>query len=648
MSKTRVYQIAEDLGMSNEDVLAKLIELEINADNENSELEAGEVELVVEILKDELALTNGSTITIDGKLTVQELANKLDKSASEIIMKLMKMGTMATINQEISFEIGSLVASEYGFELAVSETNNEEELEAIDALMEIEEDKEDDLQSRPPVVTVMGHVDHGKTSLLDAIRSTSVTSSEAGGITQHIGASEVVINGQKIVFLDTPGHEAFTSMRARGAQVTDMAILVVAADDGIMPQTIEAINHAKAAGVPLIVAINKIDKPGANLDRVKQELADQGLLVEDWGGEVICVPVSALKREGIDTLLEMVLLVAEMEELQANPNKRAVGTVIEAELDKGRGPVATVLVQGGTLKVGDPIVAGVACGKVRAMINSKGKRVKTAGPSTAVEILGLSEVPQGGDQFVSVPTDKIARSVAEKRTQIARDEMLKSNQRMSLDDFFSQMSEADVKELNIVIKADVQGSVQAVKQSLEKLSNDEVAVRVIHGGVGAITESDVMLATASNAIIIGFNVRPVPGAELMGQKENVDIRSYTIIYKAIEDVQAAMTGMLDPEYRDEDTGKAEVRELFKLSGVGTIAGCYVTTGKIFRGSKIRIVRDGIIIHEGQLNALRRFKDDVKEVNTGYECGMTFVNYSDLKEGDIVEGYITKEIERKLK
>jgi translation initiation factor IF-2 len=648
VSKTRVYQIAEDLGMSNEDVLAKLIELEINADNENSELEADEVDLVLEILKDELALTNESTITIDGKLTVQELANKLDKSASEIIMKLMKMGTMATINQEISFEIGSLVASEYGFELAVSETNNEEELEAIDALMEIEEDKEDDLQSRPPVVTVMGHVDHGKTSLLDAIRSTSVTSSEAGGITQHIGASEVVINGQKIVFLDTPGHEAFTSMRARGAQVTDMAILVVAADDGIMPQTIEAINHAKAAGVPLIVAINKIDKPGANLDRVKQELADQGLLVEDWGGEVICVPVSALKREGIDTLLEMVLLVAEMEELQANPNKRAVGTVIEAELDKGRGPVATVLVQGGTLKVGDPIVAGVACGKVRAMINSKGKRVKTAGPSTAVEILGLSEVPQGGDQFVSVPTDKIARSVAEKRTQIAREEMLKSNQRMSLDDFFSQMSEADVKELNIVIKADVQGSVQAVKQSLEKLSNDEVAVRVIHGGVGAITESDVMLATASNAIIIGFNVRPVPGAELMGQKENVDIRSYTIIYKAIEDVQAAMTGMLDPEYRDEDTGKAEVRELFKLSGVGTIAGCYVTTGKIFRGSKVRIVRDGIIIHEGQLNALRRFKDDVKEVNTGYECGMTFVNYSDLKEGDIVEGYVTKEIERKLK
>ncbi|HSQ87904.1 translation initiation factor IF-2 [Romboutsia sp.] len=647
MSKTRVYQIAKELEMSNEDVLAKLRELEINAENENSELEADEVELALEILKDEIAATNGPTITIDGKLTVQELANKLDKSASEIIMKLMKMGTMATINQEISFEIGSLVASEYGFELVIG-GNDEEEMEAIDALMEIEEDKEEDLVQRPPVVTVMGHVDHGKTSLLDAIRSTNVTSSEAGGITQHIGASEVIINGQKIVFLDTPGHEAFTSMRARGAQVTDMAILVVAADDGIMPQTVEAINHAKAAGVPLIVAINKIDKPGANPDKVKQELADQGLLVEDWGGEVISVPVSALKREGIDTLLEMVLLVAEMEELKANPNKRAVGTVIEAELDKGRGPVATVLVQGGTLKVGDPIVAGVACGKVRAMINSKGKRVKTAGPSTAVEILGLSEVPQGGDQFVSVPTDKIARSVAQKRQEIAREEMLKSNQRMSLDDFFSQMNEVDVKELNIVIKADVQGSVQAVKQSLEKLSNDEVAVRVIHGGVGAITESDVMLAAASNAIIIGFNVRPVPGAEMLGQKENVDVRSYTIIYKAIEDVQAAMTGMLDPEYRDEDTGKAEVRELFKLSGVGTIAGCYVTTGKIFRGSKVRIVRDGIIIHEGQLAALRRFKDDVKEVNTGYECGMTFVNYNDLKEGDIVEGYITKEVERKLK
>ena len=648
MSKTRVYQIAEKLGMSNEDVIAKLRELEIHVENENAEIDNDDVELLSELVGEEALTNDGPTVTITGKLTVQEIANALEVSASEVIMKLMKMGTMASINQEVSEEIASLVVKEYGYTLLTSTVDEEEELLEIDALMEIEEDKEEDLLPRPPVVTVMGHVDHGKTSLLDAIRSTNVTRGEAGGITQHIGASEVSVNGQKIVFLDTPGHEAFTSMRARGAQVTDIAILVVAADDGIMPQTVEAINHAKAAEVPLIVAINKIDKPAANPDKVKQELADQGLLVEDWGGDVICVPVSALKREGIDTLLEMVLLVAEMEELKANPNKRAVGTVIEAQLDKGRGPVATVLVQGGTLRVGDPIVAGVASGKVRAMINSKGKRVKVAGPSTAVEILGLSEVPQGGDQVVAVPSDKAARLVAEKRQQMAREEMLKSNQRMSLDDFFSQMGDAEVKELNIVIKADVQGSVQAVKQSLEKLSNEEVSVRVIHGGVGAVTESDVTLATASNAIIIGFNVRPVPSAEVLAKKEGVDVRTYTIIYKAIEDVQAAMTGMLDPEYVDEDTGKAEVRETFKLSGVGTIAGCYVTSGKVFRGSKVRIVRDGFIIHEGQLAALKRFKDDVKEVNQGYECGMSFVNYNDVKEGDIIEAYITKEVERKLK
>ena len=648
MSKTRVYQIAEKLGISNEDVIAKLKELEISAENENSEIENDDVELLVELVGEEAVTHDGPTVTITGKLTVQEIANALDVSASEVIMKLMKMGTMASINQEVSEEIASLVVKEYGYTLLTSTEDEEEEQLEIDALMEIEEDKEEDLLPRPPVVTVMGHVDHGKTSLLDAIRSTNVTRGEAGGITQHIGASEVSVNGQKIVFLDTPGHEAFTSMRARGAQVTDIAILVVAADDGIMPQTVEAINHAKAAEVPLIVAINKIDKPDANPDKVKQELADQGLLVEDWGGDVIAVPVSARQKTGIDTLLEMILLVSEMEELKANPNKRAVGTVIEAQLDKGRGPVATVLVQGGTLNVGDPIVAGLASGKVRAMINSKGKRVKAAGPSTAVEILGLSEVPQGGDQFVAVPSDKIARSVAEKRQQIAREDMLKSNQRMSLDDFFSQMNEGDVKDLNIVIKADVQGSAQAVKQSLEKLSNEEVAVRVIHCGVGAVNESDVMLATASNAIIIGFNVRPVPGAEEVAKKENVDIRTYTIIYKAIEDVQAAMTGMLDPEYKDEDTGKAEVRETFKISGVGTIAGCYVTTGKIFRGGKARIVRDGIIIHDGEIAALRRFKDDVKEVNSGYECGLSFVNYNDLKEGDIVEAYVTKEVERKLK
>lgn len=583
-------------------------------------------------------------VKIPPVLTLKELADALSIPANDIIKKLLISGAgMLNVNSELDFEKAEEIAMEFDRLVEM-----EEQVDVIEELLKEEEEDETDMIVRPPVVCVMGHVDHGKTSLLDAIRKTNVTSSEAGGITQHIGASEVMVNGEKVVFLDTPGHEAFTSMRARGAQVTDMAILVVAADDGIMPQTVEAINHAKAANVPLIVAINKIDKPGANPDRVKQELADQGLLVEDWGGDVICVPVSALKREGIDTLLEMVLLVAEMEELKANPNKRAVGTVIEAQLDKGRGPVATVLVQGGTLRVGDPIVAGVASGKVRAMINSKGKRVKVAGPSTAVEILGLSEVPQGGDQVVAVPNDKAARLVAEKRQQMAREEMLKSNQRMSLDDFFAQMGDAEVKELPIIVKADVQGSVQAVKQSLEKLSNEEVAVRVIHGGVGAVTESDVTLATASNAIIIGFNVRPVPSAEVLAKKEGVDVRTYTIIYKAIEDVQAAMTGMLDPEYVDEDTGKAEVRETFKLSGVGTIAGCYVTSGKVFRGSKVRIVRDGFIIHEGQLAALRRFKDDVKEVNQGYECGMSFVNYNDVKEGDIIEAYITKEVERKLK
>ena len=580
MKKTRVYQIAEEVGMSNKDILAKIKELGIEVENEKSELEEDDVELILDLIKEENS-GDSNTITVEGALTVQQLAESLGKPATEVIMKLMKMGTMASLNQEVSFEVASQVASEYGFTLEVGgqEENSEEEIEA---LMEIEEDREEDLKPRPPVVTVMGHVDHGKTSLLDAIRSTHVTNSEAGGITQHIGASEVSINGQKIVFLDTPGHEAFTAMRARGAQVTDIAILVVAADDGIMPQTIEAINHAKAAGVPLIVAINKIDKPSANPDKVKQELSEQGLLVEDWGGDVIAVPVSARQKTGIDTLLEMILLVAEMEELKANPDKRAVGTVVEAELDKGRGPVATVLVQGGTLKVGDPIVCGLASGKVRAMINSKGKRVKTAGPSTAVEILGLSEVPQGGDQFVAVPSDKVARNIAEKRQQIAREEMLKANQRMSLDQFFDQMNEGQVKDLNVIIKADVQGSVQAVKQSFEKLSNDEVGVRVIHGGVGAINESDVTLAAASNAIIIGFNVRPVPSAESLAEKESVDVRSYTIIYKAIEDIQAAMSGMLDPEYRDEDTGKAEIREVYKISGVGTVSGCYVTSGKIYR------------------------------------------------------------------
>lgn len=641
---TRVDQLAKELKISNEELISKLKAFDIEVSSEEDVLEGEEFELAYEMIKEEVIAERGNVISISGKITVQDLANEMGKTVSEVIKELMMMGTMATINQEISFEIASLVATKFGFELTTADDSETED--EIEKLMEIEEDKEEDLKPRPPVVTVMGHVDHGKTSLLDAIRKTNVTKGEAGGITQHIGASEVKINGQKIVFLDTPGHEAFTSMRARGAQVTDIAILVVAADDGIMPQTVEAINHAKAAEVPLIVAINKIDKDGANPDRVKQELSEHGLLVEDWGGDVIAVPVSAKKNIGIDHLLEMVLLVAEMEELKANPDKRAVGTVIEAQLDKGRGPVATVLVQGGTLRVGDPIVAGVASGKVRAMINSKGKRVKVAGPSTAVEILGLSDVPQGGDQFVEVPSDKVARSIAEKRQQQQREEMLKSSQRLSLDDLFNQMNDG-LKELNIVIKADVQGSVQAVKQSLERLSNDEVQVKAIHGGVGAITETDVLLAAASNAIIIGFNVRPVSGAESLAEKENVDMRTYTIIYKAIEDIQAAMCGMLDPDIVDEDTGKAEIRETYRISGVGTVAGCYVTNGKIYRNCKARIVRDGIIVHECELAALRRFKDDVKEVAEGYECGMSFVNYNDIKEGDIVEAYITKEVERTL-
>lgn len=641
---TRVDQLAKELKISNEELINKLKAFDIEVSSEEDVLEGEEFELAYEMIKEEVIAERGNVISLSGKITVQDLANEMGKTVSEVIKELMMMGTMATINQEISFEIASLVATKFGFELTTADDSETED--EIEKLMEIEEDKEEDLKPRPPVVTVMGHVDHGKTSLLDAIRKTNVTKGEAGGITQHIGASEVKINGQKIVFLDTPGHEAFTSMRARGAQVTDIAILVVAADDGIMPQTVEAINHAKAAEVPLIVAINKIDKDGANPDRVKQELSEHGLLVEDWGGDVIAVPVSAKKNIGIDHLLEMVLLVAEMEELKANPDKRAVGTVIEAQLDKGRGPVATVLVQGGTLRVGDPIVAGVASGKVRAMINSKGKRVKVAGPSTAVEILGLSDVPQGGDQFVEVPSDKVARSIAEKRQQQQREEMLKSSQRLSLDDLFNQMNDG-LKELNIVIKADVQGSVQAVKQSLERLSNDEVQVKAIHGGVGAITETDVLLAAASNAIIIGFNVRPVSGAESLAEKENVDMRIYTIIYKAIEDIQAAMCGMLDPDIVDEDTGKAEIRETYRISGVGTVAGCYVTNGKIYRNCKARIVRDGIIVHECELAALRRFKDDVKEVAEGYECGMSFVNYNDIKEGDIVEAYITKEVERTL-
>lgn len=646
MSKTRVYQIANELKMSNEDVLAKLKELEINAVDKDSELEEDEVELVLEILKDEIAAAKGNTIAIDGKLTVQELATKLDKSASEIIMKLMKMGTMATINQEISFEIGSLVASEYGFELVEGSANDEEELEAIDALIDIEEDKEEDLVKRPPVVTVMGHVDHGKTSLLDKIRSSHVTTGEAGGITQHIGAYVVETSNGKITFLDTPGHEAFTSMRMRGAQSTDIAILVVAADDGVMPQTIEAINHAKAAGIEIIVAINKIDKESANIERVKQELIEYELVPEDWGGSTIFCPVSAHTGEGIDELLDMVSLTAEVLELKANPNRKARGIVLEAQLDKGRGPVATVLVQKGTLHVGDAVAIGSAHGKVRAMINDKGKRIKTAGPSTPVEILGLSEVPNAGEVMMVMDSEKEARSVAEKFIAYGREKMLsETKQQLSLDDLFNQIQAGSVKELNIIVKADVQGSVEAVKQSLVKLSNDEVAVKVIHGGVGAITESDVNLAAASNAIIIGFNVRPEPAAKDAASAEKVDLRLYRVIYNAIEDIEAAMKGMLDPEFVEKVTGHAEVRQIFKASGVGTIAGSYVLDGTIQRDSSARIIRDGIVVHEGKLASIQRGKDAVKEVRSGFECGLVMESYNDIKEGDQIESFIMEEVPR---
>lgn len=580
-------------------------------------------------------------IYVPSTITVKELADKMDMSATEVIKALMKKGKMASINQEIDFETATSVAE--GFDMLVEV---EEERDLLEEIFGETEDDEKDLVERPPVVVVMGHVDHGKTSLLDAIRSTAVTAKEAGGITQHIGASTVTLNGKKITFLDTPGHEAFTAMRLRGAQVTDIAILVVAADDGVMPQTIEAINHAKAANVQIIVAMNKMDKPGANPDRVKQELSEQGLLVEDWGGDTICVPVSALKKEGLDTLLEMILLVSEVNDYRANPNRKARGTIVEAELDKGRGPVATVLVQSGTLNVGDPIVAGSAYGRIRAMIDDKGRQVKKAGPSTPVEILGLSEVPTGGDMFYIANSDKQARQLAEKVKAQGREQLIvQTPQKVCLDDLYTQIQEGKVKDLNIIVKADVQGSVEAVKQSLERLTTQEVRIRIIHGAVGAITETDISLASASGAIIIGFNVRPEATAKVMADREQVDVRLYRVIYSAIEDIQAAMKGMLDPEFREKVTGHATIRQTFKVSGIGTIGGAYVTDGKIMRNSGVRIVRDGIVVFEGQLSSLKRFKDDVKEVNTNYECGLSFEKFNDIKENDVVEAFIMEEIPR---
>ena len=581
------------------------------------------------------------TITLPEKMTIRDLADKMKLQPSAIVKKLFMKGEMVTVNQEVDFETAEEIALEFNF---ICEP--EEKIDVIAELLKEDEEDPKNLVPRPPVVCVMGHVDHGKTSLLDAIRSTRVTDREAGGITQHIGASVVSINGQKITFLDTPGHEAFTAMRMRGANSTDIAILVVAADDGVMPQTVEAINHAKAAGIEIVVAINKIDKPSANIDRVKQELTEYELIPEDWGGSTICVPVSAHTGEGIKELLEMVLLTAEVMELKANPNRRARGLVIEAELDKGKGPVATVLVQKGTLRVGDPIAAGSAYGKVRAMMDDQGRRVKEAGPSMPVEILGLNDVPNAGEVFVGCKNDKDARSFAE--TFISQNKIKKleeTKSKMSLDDLFNQIQEGNLKELGIVVKADVQGSVEAIKQSLVKLSNEEVVVKIIHGGVGAINESDVTLAAASNAIIIGFNVRPDATAKETAEREGVDVRLYRVIYNAIEDVEAAMKGMLEPVFEEKVLGHAEVRQTFKASGVGTIAGSYVLDGTFERDCQARIVRDGVVIYDGKLASLKRFKDDVKEVKAGYECGFVFERFNDVKEGDQVEAFKMVEVPR---
>ena len=576
-------------------------------------------------------------VLIPDNITVGELATRLKATATEVIKQLMKLGVMASINQEIDFDTASLVADEMG-----AKVEKEVIVTIEERLIDDTDDDDTNLQPRCPVVVVMGHVDHGKTSILDRIRDAHVAAGEAGGITQHIGAYQVNINGQDITFLDTPGHEAFTSMRARGANITDIAILVVAADDGIMPQTVESINHAKAAGVSIIVAINKMDKEGANPDRIKEELTKYDLVCEDWGGDVICVPVSAKTGEGIDELLENVLLVAEVKELKANPDRLAKGTVIEARLDKGRGPIATLLVQNGTLRQGDVLIAGTAVGRVRVMTNDKGRTVKSAGPSVPVEITGLAEVPSAGDIFNAVEDERLARELVDQRKHEQKQEQFNAYRKVTLDNLFSQIAEGEIKELPIIVKADVQGSVEAVKQSLEKLSNNEVRVRVIHGAVGAVKESDVMLASASNAIIVGFNVRPDPVAAENAARDGVDIRLYRIIYDAIEEISTAMKGMLAPKFRDVEQGRVEVRQVYKISNVGMVAGSYVTSGKVTRGSQVRVVRDGIIIADDKIAGLKRFKDDVKEVAEGYECGISLEKFSDVKEGDIFEAYIVEE------
>ncbi|NQX57347.1 translation initiation factor IF-2 [Paenibacillus qinlingensis] len=593
-----------------------------------------------DMVKKEKVDNTPKKIIVRGNMTVGETAKLLHKDASEVIKKLLFLGTMATINQELDLETIQLIATEFGVEVEIKIKVEEDNFETFEEI-----DDEADLLERPPVVTIMGHVDHGKTTLLDAIRKTSVTEGEAGGITQHIGAYQVEVNHKKITFLDTPGHEAFTTMRARGAQVTDITIIVVAADDGVMPQTVEAISHAKAAGVPIIVAVNKIDKEGANPDQIKQALTAYELVPEEWGGDTIFCEISAKQRIGLENLLEMILLVAEVQEYKANPNKRARATVIEAELDKGRGPVARILIQHGTLKVGDSFVAGVCFGRVRAIVNDKGKRLKEAGPSTPVEITGLTEVPQAGDPFLAYEDERKARDIADRRAIALRQSEMTANSRVTLEDLFKHIKDGEVKDLNVIIKGDVQGSVEALKSSLEKIEVEGVRVKILHNGVGAVTESDIILASASNAIIIGFNVRPEPAAKATADQEKVDIRLHNIIYNVIEEIEQAMKGMLDPIFKEVVLGQAEVRNVFKITGSGTIAGCYVTSGKIARNAQTRLVRSGIVVHEGKIDSLKRFKDDQKEVAQGYECGISLERYHDIKEGDIIEAFIMESVER---
>ena len=677
MSKIRVYELAKELRVPSkvlinvlmdefgvevknhmsviEDEDAALIKELLAGSEANSELVAEyEAELAEEVnnaakkkkkrkkgSEDDSLEQDVEVIEIGKTITVKELAEKLNKPVNDVIKTLIFTGVMAAINQEIDFETAEKVAEKY--EVAVYEKEEENTLEEFEEETDVEEEN---LAKRPPIITVMGHVDHGKTSLLDAIRKSKVTSTEAGGITQHIGAYTVEVNGETLTFLDTPGHEAFTAMRARGAQITDVVILVVAADDGIMPQTVEAINHCKAANVPMIVAINKMDREGANPDRVKQELTEHGLVVEDWVGDIIAVPVSAKTRENIDTLLEMVLLTSEMQELKADAGRKAKGTVVEAKLDKGRGAVATLLVQNGTLHMGDSIIVGSTYGRIRAMFDDSGKKIKSAGPSIPVEVLGLSEVPAAGDRFTVVKDEKTARNMAEARKEKIRQESFATSHRVSLEDLYSQIKEGSVKELSVIVKADVQGSVEAIKASLEKLSTDDVKVRVIHGAVGAISETDITLAAASNAIVIGFNVRPDNNAVAASERDGVEVKTYRVIYDAIEDIKSAMIGMLDPEYKEVVLGTAEIRATYKISNVGTIAGGYVLTGKLVRNADVRVIREGIVIFESKLASLKRFKDDVKEVNAGYECGFSVEKFNDIKEGDIIEAYTMEAVQRK--